>query len=185
MASNYRALTSANEEWRKITATMAPSAEGDPPTVEQQRFLREKLNELFRVHRESTVSVQALVGELESARPGFVPQHQLAAVLGMILLLIPILSSSTCPTDSQHRVFSGGSIVFTPNTLTNRTPAQTICRPLKSSRWRATPSFESNLGPLWPMWSSLSLSTHTHTHTHTQSIILTPPSGPHKSQFVY
>eukprot|EP00037_Helgoeca_nana_P034037 m.420291 g.420291 ORF g.420291 m.420291 type:complete len:143 (+) comp32400_c0_seq1:221-649(+) len=81
MASNYRALTSANEEWRKITATMAPSAEGDPPTVEQQRFLREKLNELFRVHRESTVSVQALVSELESARPGFVPQHQLAAVL--------------------------------------------------------------------------------------------------------
>eukprot|EP00038_Savillea_parva_P006871 m.166457 g.166457 ORF g.166457 m.166457 type:complete len:160 (+) comp12691_c0_seq1:1869-2348(+) len=101
MADNYRKLTAANEEWRRIadSVTAAPiqgaageeaaGPSGDAmvataaaaPTAEQRRFLRDKLVTLFAAHRDGVVGVQSLLDQLEEARPGFVPQDQVTAVL--------------------------------------------------------------------------------------------------------
>mmetsp|Transcript_3073 Transcript_3073/g.7325 ORF Transcript_3073/g.7325 Transcript_3073/m.7325 type:complete len:162 (-) Transcript_3073:29-514(-) len=104
MASNYKKLTAANEEWRRVTAVVAASgaslgsngaaaaasadagaaamAMDPPPTPEEVTFVREKLASLLAAHRESMVTVQSLVEELDKARPGFVPKDHITAVLG-------------------------------------------------------------------------------------------------------
>jgi len=111
MADNYRKLTLANEEWRKVVAEAAaamaqgsrqdgsgsmelePALSGatagassaslsDPPTRAQEKFLRENLLALFASHRESTVKVRALLEELEAVRPGFVSRDQTTNILG-------------------------------------------------------------------------------------------------------